>query len=92
MPKSLLDCLLIRQVKIKKVIRFFENHVEHIFRFVPESISSIAVQFSKAESLDLSWLNFLEAALEVPQLLFGHLVVMVMMMLILYWPPSPPRA
>ena len=32
MSKSLLDCLLIRRAKIKKVIRFFENHVEHMIR------------------------------------------------------------
>ena len=36
---------------------------------------SVAVQLSKAKSLNFPWLNFLEAALEVLQLFFGHLLI-----------------
>ena len=36
---------------------------------------SVAVEFSKAKSLNFPWLNFLEAALEVLQLFVGHLLI-----------------
>ena len=36
---------------------------------------SVAVQLSKAKSLNFPWLNFLEAALEVLQLFVGHLLI-----------------
>ena len=56
------------------------------------AFDSIAVKFSKTKSLDLSWLNILEAPLEVLQLSIRHLHHHHHLLEVLNWPPSQPRA